>query len=175
MEDPQQRKQMAYLFPYAHYLMPAGDLSMLAGGKAERLVRLSSWAQNPYIKKVNTAFCLIADNLTEVNDRLVESPHVATIEVPLPTPEVRRIFIEQRLGEQPEQHLDGLDVESITQLSSGLDLTSLDVVISRTQQASIKWAPNISAAEEGHDRTAVSRVGRVLRAHAYAGDGRRSR
>ena len=78
-------KQMCFVFPYAQFLMPSGDLNSLAGGRAARLVRLLGWAQNPYFKKINTAFCLIADSLPEVNDRLVQSPHVATIEVPLPT------------------------------------------------------------------------------------------
>ncbi len=35
------------------------------------------------------AFCLIADKLSEVNDRLLQSPHVAAIEVPLPNEEQR--------------------------------------------------------------------------------------
>ena len=30
------------------------------------------WAQNPYIKRVNTAFCLVADKVSEINDRLVK-------------------------------------------------------------------------------------------------------
>ena len=72
------------LFPYAEYLVPAGDLDTLARGQASRLVRLLRWAQNPLIKHVNMAFCLIVDRLAELNDRLVESPHVAAIEVPLP-------------------------------------------------------------------------------------------
>ena len=69
---------------------PQFILDALARGQAARLVRLLAWAQNPLIKRVNMAFCLIADRLAEVNDRLVQSPHVATIEVPLPNREERR-------------------------------------------------------------------------------------
>ena len=85
LEDkPDQRKRIAFLFEYAQYLVPSADLNMLARGEAARLVRLLSWAQNPYIKRVNMAFCLIASKLSELNERLVQSPHVATIEIPLP-------------------------------------------------------------------------------------------
>ena len=35
------------------------------------------------------AFCLIVDRLAELNERLVESPHVAAIEVPLPDRDAR--------------------------------------------------------------------------------------
>ena len=61
-------------------------------GRARRLVRFLRSAQNPLIKQVNIAFCLIAESLAEVNERLVQSPHVATIEVPLPDREARCRF-----------------------------------------------------------------------------------
>jgi hypothetical protein len=95
-ENPINRKRIAFLFPYAQYLAPSGEHSALARGQASRLVRLLSWAQNPYIKRVNMAFCLIAEALNEVNDRLVQNPHVATIEVLLPSEDVRRKFIQSQ-------------------------------------------------------------------------------
>ena len=60
------------------------DLAQLSGPLGARLVRLLSWAQNPYIKRNNIAFCLLSDQLSEVNERLVGSPHVATLSVPMP-------------------------------------------------------------------------------------------
>ena len=90
--DPAARKSVAMLFPYAEYLVPAGDLDTLARGQAARLVRFLRWAQNPLIKQVNMAFCLIVDRLAELNDRLVESPHVAAIEIPLPDRDARCRF-----------------------------------------------------------------------------------
>ncbi len=97
-ENPKNRKRIAFLFPYAQYLAPSGEHSTLARGQASRLVRLLSWAQNPYIKRVNMAFCLIAEALNEVNDRLVQNPHVATIEVLLPDDDVRRKFIQSQFS-----------------------------------------------------------------------------
>lgn len=102
-ENPDNRKRIAFLFPYAQYLAPSGEHSALARGQASRLVRFLSWAQNPYIKRVNMAFCLIAEALNEVNDRIVQNPHVATIEVLLPSDDVRRKFVESqfaRLGDR---------------------------------------------------------------------------
>lgn len=127
---PANRKQIAFLFPYSQYLIPAGDLTMLAGGKASRLVQLLSWAQNPYFKRVNMAFCLIADKLSEVNERLVTSPHVATIELPLPDEKTRRAFAEQIFAKSEARKPDAsLGTEGLTQLSSGLNLVSLNVVL----------------------------------------------
>ena len=97
-EDPAERKRMAFLFPYAQYLVPAGAQSNIANTQASHLVRFLSWAQNPYIKRINMSMCLITETLNDINKRLVEDPHVATIEVPLPSTNVRRIFIETNFG-----------------------------------------------------------------------------
>ncbi len=104
-EDPKERQRMAFLFPYAQFLIPSGDQSSVSRTQASHLVRFLSWAQNPYIKRVNMSFCLIAETLTEVNKRLVQDPHVATIEVPLPDEATRRVFIETNfdLDSEPEE------------------------------------------------------------------------
>lgn len=130
-ENPKQRKRIAFLFQHAQYLIPTGNLATLARGQASRLVRLISWAQNPYIKRVNMAFCLIAEKMSEVNERLVQNPHVAAIEVPLPDADHRRKFVEVSTGDHQAQRLGELSLDGITQLSSGLNLINLNVAISR--------------------------------------------
>ncbi len=129
-ENANQQKRIAFLFPHAEYLIPAGNLAMLARGQASRLVRLISWAQNPYIKRLNMAFCLLAQKVSEINERLVQNPHVAAIEVPLPDAEKRRTFVEVTTGNHVER-LGELSPDGITQLSSGLNLINLNASISR--------------------------------------------
>lgn len=85
-DDPKERKSIALVLEYAPYLVPAGDPSGLGRSAGTNLVRLLGWAQNPYIKRINMAFCLVTDKLNEVNERLIQSPHIATIELPLPKP-----------------------------------------------------------------------------------------
>ena len=96
VDEATARKSVAFLFDYAQYMLPAGDLDALVRGQGGRLVRFLRWAQNPLIKQVNMAFCLVADRLAEVNERLVQSPHVAAIEVPLARPRRAQPF--QPLG-----------------------------------------------------------------------------
>lgn len=130
-DDPARRRRMALLFNYAQFLIPEGDLASLARGHASRLVRLMGWAQNPYIKRVNMAFCLIVDKLAELNGRLVQNPHAAAIEIPLPSQEERRRFIERTVGENAVEKLKSFTSESLAHLTSGLNLTNLNVVLSR--------------------------------------------
>ena len=133
--DPAARKSVAMLFPYAEYLVPAGDLDTLARGQAARLVRFLRSAQNPLIKQINMAFCLIVDRLAELNDRLVESPHVAAIEVPLPDRESRCRFTTAAAKEHDLVGHSDFSAEQLADMSNGLSLVNLNVVLSQAAQA----------------------------------------
>src|SRR6476619_6167395 len=109
------RKRMALLFEHCQFLLPAGDLASQARTQAARLVRFLGWAANPYLKRLNIAFCLITEKLYEDSERLVNSPYVATIEVPLPSADDRREFIVSR-----GSILHPALVETITKQSAGL-------------------------------------------------------
>ena len=125
VDENEARRRIALVFAYAQYLVPAGDLSSLVRGDAARLVRFLSWAQNPYIKRANVAFCLIAEKLTEVNERLVQSPHVATIHVPLPDRAERQRFIAARRAAEP--------AERLADMTSGLSLVNLNVLLATSK------------------------------------------
>jgi ATP-dependent 26S proteasome regulatory subunit len=135
LDDPANRKSIAVIFEYGQYLMPAGDLASLAQGSAARLVRFLSWAQNPHIKRVNIAFCLSADRVAEVNDRLVQNPYVTAIEVPLPDRDERRAFIDAAArGEQLAKATD-FSSDQLADMSNGLSLVNLNVVLAQAVHA----------------------------------------
>lgn len=135
LEDPANRKSIAVIFEYGQYLVPAGDLGSLAQGSGSRLVRFLSWAQNPHIKRVNIAFCLSADRVAEVNDRLVQNPYVTAIEVPLPDRDVRRAFIDAAArGGQLAKATD-FSPDQLADISNGLSLVNLNVVLSQAVYA----------------------------------------
>jgi ATP-dependent 26S proteasome regulatory subunit len=131
LEEPANRKSVALIFEYAQFLLPTSDLDSLAQGHAARLVRFLSWAQNPLIKRVNAAFVLIADKLVEVNERLVQSPHVATIEVPLPDRSEREQFVPIAIDGQDVAKVADFTTDQLAEISNGLSLTSLNVVLAQ--------------------------------------------
>lgn len=130
-EVAEQRKGMSFVFEHAQFLVPAGDLASLARGQAARLVRLINWASNPYIKRLNIAFCLITEKLSELSDRVVQNPHVATIEIPLPSMAERQGYIAQLAKDVPQEKLGDFTPASLAQNSSGLNLVNLNVVLSQ--------------------------------------------
>ncbi|MBP7933361.1 MAG: ATP-binding protein [Phycisphaerae bacterium] len=152
-DDPGRRKKIAVVLDYAQYLAPAGDLGALARGQGTNLVRMLSWAQNPYIKRINVAFILVADKLSEVNDRLVQSPHVAAIEIPLPDITTREAFARWAAGQvdagksgsSPVMEAQGstsgpptgqnMSPAELAVMSNGLSLVNLNVVLSQARHA----------------------------------------
>ncbi|MGH7134278.1 MAG: ATP-binding protein, partial [Pirellulales bacterium] len=123
VDEVESKQRIAIVFAYSQYLVPASDLASLARADAARLVRLLGWAQNPYLKRANVAFCLIADKLTELNDRLVQSPHTAAIRVPLPDTEERRRFAASIRDA-------GTSADRIADMTNGLSLVNLNVLLS---------------------------------------------
>ncbi len=129
--EPPRRKSMALILDSAQYLVPAGELSTLARGQTVHLARFLGWAQNPYIKRLNMAFCLLVERQSDVNARLVRSPHVAAIEVPLPDALERASYCEQfRSPDASASALEGSPAQ-ISELSNGLSLVNLQVLLGR--------------------------------------------
>lgn len=136
-ESTQNRRRMAMLFEHAQFLVPAGDLGSMSRGPAARLVRLINWASNPYIKRLNHAFCLVTEKLSELSERLVQNPHVATIEIPLPNAEDRLRYIEQAAGGLSDDKLAGYTPQSLAQNANGLNLVNLNVILSQASTRGI--------------------------------------
>ncbi len=126
-ENIANRKRIGLVFEHAQFLVPTGDLASVARGQASRLVRFMSWASNPYLKRLNMAFCLITDKLSEVSERLVNNPYVASLEIPLPSVEDRRQFVS---ATAPSVAAGGLTSEGLVQNSAGLSLVNLNVLLS---------------------------------------------
>ncbi|MBI3865232.1 MAG: ATP-binding protein [Planctomycetia bacterium] len=137
-DDPARRKSLGLILEYAQYVVPAGDLGALARGQGTNLVRFLSWAQNPYFKRVNMAFCLVAGRLAEVNDRLVQSPHVASIEIPLPDRDERERFCKWAARAQDFSKLTDFTPAQLADLSNGLSLTNLQVLLAQGRGGTVR-------------------------------------
>ncbi|WP_165234768.1 ATP-binding protein [Aquisphaera insulae] len=138
-DDPARRVNVAVLFDHAQFLMPTMELSQMAATLGTRLVRFLAWAQSPYIKRSNIAICMLCDRLSELNERLVGSPQVATIEVPMPDAAARKAFAAWYDGR--DGHLGNLtdfSPEQLAELTSGLSLVSLERLLARAEKSGIK-------------------------------------
>jgi AAA+ superfamily predicted ATPase len=141
VDEAESRKRIAILFDYAQYLVPSGEPATMARGDAGRLVRMLGWAQNPYIKRANVAFCLVSEKLTEINDRLVQNPHVASIKIPLPDRDQREQFIHSVRGDI-DGNRQSLPSGQLAEMTSGLSLVSLNVLLAQGKRDPAKADAN---------------------------------
>ena len=74
---------------------------------------------------------LVADKLVELNERLVQSPHVATIEIPLPDRDEREQFVPVATDGQELSKLADFTADQLAEISNGLSLMSLNVVLAQ--------------------------------------------
>ena len=126
MADPEQRIRTAILIDHVGYVAPSGDRLDLS--EQTHLVTLLNWASSPYIKRLNLAFVLIDPRLSSVAERLTGNPHVATIEVPLPSVEERTAFLAAQLPGDVSAFSEYGAVE-LGKLTAGIGLTDLEVLV----------------------------------------------
>ncbi|MDA1232454.1 MAG: hypothetical protein O2856_16900, partial [Planctomycetota bacterium] len=137
-DDPKKRRRMAVVFDFGQYLVPPGDAAQIAGRVASRVVRFLDWARNPWIRRVNMAFCLVSENISELNERLASSPFVATVEIPMPVEAARKSFIDERLRKNAASGSaasETMNAAQLTASSNGLSLLSLDHLISMASRS----------------------------------------
>jgi AAA+ superfamily predicted ATPase len=137
--DRSKQISLGIILDYAQYLIPSAELSQMAAAQGTRLVRLLSWAQNPYIKRHNIAVCLLCDRLAEINERLIGSAHVATLEIAMPDASSREDFAtwfdnrDGRLG-----NLTDFTPKQLAELTAGLNLVNIERLLAGAGQSGQK-------------------------------------
>jgi AAA+ superfamily predicted ATPase len=129
MSDPDKRIRCAVIVDHVGYVAPSGDNLDL--NEQTHLVTLLNWASSPYIKRLNMAFVLIDPRLSSVAERLSSNPHVATIEVPLPSESERTAFLAAQVkatGKDIAAFSD-YQVPELGKLTAGIGLTDLEVLV----------------------------------------------
>ncbi|MGE0870592.1 MAG: ATP-binding protein [Kofleriaceae bacterium] len=132
MADAGDRLNAAILIDHAGYLAPAGSSLDLA--EQTHLVTLLNWASSPYVKRLNMAFVLIDPRLSSIAERLSANPHVASLEVPLPSADERTAFLQAQVAStgKPVESFSDYGVAELGKLTAGIGLTDLEVLVRST-------------------------------------------
>ena len=124
------RKKIALVVDFAETIAPAGDSSGMPAEDRNSLVILKRWAQSPVFLQADVTFCLIAENLIELNLGLVQNPGVAAIPIPLPSEKERLDFIGAQLAVKPLPAGSDVTAEMLSALTAGLKRVQLQSLIS---------------------------------------------
>jgi AAA+ superfamily predicted ATPase len=125
-------KKIALVIDFAETIVPAGDASGMPAEDRNSLVILKRWAQNPAFLQADVTICLIAENLSELNQGIVQNPGVASIAVPLPDESERLEFIRAQLaGSALPAESDVTDV-TLAALCAGIKRVQLHSLINHS-------------------------------------------
>ncbi len=127
MADPDDRIRVAVIIDHASYVAPGGERLSLSD--QTQLVTLLNWASSPYVKRLNMAFVMIDDRLSNVSERISGNPHVATIEVAMPAVEDRASFLTAAAGKREVTSFSDYSVDELAKLTAGISLTDLEVLV----------------------------------------------
>jgi len=114
-------KKIALIVDFAETIAPAGDSSSMSAEDRNSLVILKRWAQNPVFLQADVTFCLIAENLIELNLGLVQNPGVASIQIPLPD-ETERLDV---IASKPAPANSDVTPAALAKLTAGLKRVQL--------------------------------------------------
>jgi AAA+ superfamily predicted ATPase len=132
MAPEKERISAAIVLDQASYVAPAGEPGQLSLSASTNLVTLLNWASSPHVKRLNMAFVLIDEKLSSLSERLSGSPHVATIEVPLPGEPERERFIAFTVGKRDLKSFSDFEAPDLAKLTAGISLTDVNVLIQST-------------------------------------------
>ncbi len=119
-------RKIALIVDFAETIVPAGELAHMPAEDRNSLVILKRWAQNPAFLRADATICLIAENLSDLNQGIVQNPGVASIMIPLPEEGERLEFIR---GAGPWPASDVTDL-TLAKLTAGLKRVQLQTLIS---------------------------------------------
>jgi AAA+ superfamily predicted ATPase len=126
----QDGKKIALVIDYAETVAPAGDIGGMSAEDRNALVLLKRWAQNATFLTADVTICLIAENLVELNQGIVQNPGVATIPVALPDERERLEFIQQRIAATPLPPGSDAEPAALANLTAGLKRVHVQTLIS---------------------------------------------
>ena len=132
MRDEEDRLSAAVILNHASYIVPRGEPGHLSTTASTHLVTLLNWATSPHVKRLNMAFVLVDEKLSDLNERLAGNPHVASLEISLPEEEERKRFVGFTAGSKDIKEFSDFDTPELAKLTAGISLTDVNVLVQST-------------------------------------------
>ncbi len=103
-------KRIAVIIDYAETVVPMAEASMYSAEDRNALVFLHKWSHDPLFLRSDFTACLITENLSDLNQQLVQSPYTAEIQIHLPDEANRRHFVNWYLKDRENAYTTAADV-----------------------------------------------------------------
>jgi hypothetical protein len=93
LRSKQPTQRIAVILDFAEFIVPRGDPLHLSGPFSANIIKILGWANDPAIRQSNIATILLVEGLHDLNELVVDNPHVAALEIPLPDERDMRDFV----------------------------------------------------------------------------------
>jgi SpoVK/Ycf46/Vps4 family AAA+-type ATPase len=123
--------RVACVIDYAETVAPMAEASMYSAQDRQSLVYLQKWSRDSLFLESDFTLTLLTENLTDLNQQLVQSPNTAEIYVPIPEAEDRQSYIDWALEERDDLFRSHSDVspEALADNTAGLNYTQLRTIL----------------------------------------------
>ncbi|MFB6278826.1 MAG: ATP-binding protein [Salinibacter sp.] len=123
--------RVACVIDYAETVAPMAEASMYSAQDRQSLVYLQKWSRDSLFLESDFTLTLLTENLTDLNQQLVQSPNTAEIYVPIPEEADRQAYIDWALEERDDLFRTHSDVspEALAGNSAGLNYTQLRTIL----------------------------------------------
>ena len=124
-------KRIAVILDYAETIVPMAEASMYSSEDRNALVFLQKWSHDTLFIEHDFTICMLTENLKDLNQQLVQSPHTVEIQIALPNDEERSEFVSWYITDQEKQFKDHSDVPSpaFAQNTAGLGYIQLRTIL----------------------------------------------
>ncbi|MEM1096857.1 MAG: AAA family ATPase [Bacteroidota bacterium] len=133
-------KRIACVIDFAETVIPMAEASMYSAEDRAALVFLQKWSSEPLFLDNDFTVCLVTENLRDLNQQVLQSPHTAEIQLDMPGEDERRAFVEWHVQSQEDAFNAHSDVSAdlVAKNTAGLGYIQLrtilaDVIQNRTR------------------------------------------
>lgn len=123
-------KSIAFIVDYTETIVPMNDSGSAGSEDRNTLVFLQKWAHDPLFLAADFTTVLIAENLTDLNRNLIQSPHTASIKVELPDDDARNAFITSIADAKTFKKLSEVPLNVLSQQTAGLSCVNIKSILS---------------------------------------------
>ncbi len=125
--------KIAIIIEFAEFVIPRGDPLQLGGSFSSNVVKVLGWANDPAILRSDIVTVLIAEGLHDLNSLVVDNPHAAALNIPLPGEEEMSEYVAM-LGASSLRELPSnseLPLDSLGRRLAGLSRVGAYTVLAR--------------------------------------------
>lgn len=133
-------KRIACIIDYAETIVPMAEASMYSTEDRNALVFLQRWAHDALFLRSDFTTVLVTENLSDLNQQLVQSPWTVEIHLPMPDEAARRAFAAWYINgreEMFEEHAS-IPLRTLAQNTSGLSYIQLRTILADTLENRIE-------------------------------------